>query len=129
MIKIAHRGNLLGRNQEKENTVQYIKDALALGYHVEIDIRYINGTFFLGHDFPQEEVTEEFLENSYIIAHAKNIEALIMMLKNKKIHCFWHEGDQFTITSNRWIWKYPEVYYDGKLIAKCSDNPGIKNNL
>ena len=29
------------------------------------------------------------------------------MLSNKNIHCFWHQEDQFTLTSNKYIWTFP----------------------
>ena len=39
---IAHRGNVYGANKEKENRPEYIKQALALGFDVEIDVWYLN---------------------------------------------------------------------------------------
>jgi hypothetical protein len=30
------------------------------------------------------------------------------MLSNKKIHCFWHEEDKYTVTSRGHIWTYPK---------------------
>ena len=44
--------------------------------------------------------------NLLIDDHAKNIEALEHML-NVGVHCFWHESDHYTITSNGFIWTYP----------------------
>ena len=52
MILISNRGNVDGVNLEKENTQSYIQQAIDLGYDVEIDVRYINNKFWLGHDSP-----------------------------------------------------------------------------
>ena len=37
-LYISHRGNLTGPIPEKENTVDYINDAIHQGFDVEIDI-------------------------------------------------------------------------------------------
>ena len=56
MIKIAHRGNLFGRIPERENSPEYIQEALAAGYDVEVDVWFEEGKLFLGHAKPQYEV-------------------------------------------------------------------------
>lgn len=60
---ISHRGNLDGPTPDRENSPDFIKKALKSGYHVEIDLRIIDGKFWLGHDGPQYEVVSEFLHN------------------------------------------------------------------
>jgi hypothetical protein len=75
MILIAHRGNFKGRNPEKENNPDYIKDAVERGYYVEVDVWVNNGIFYLGHDEPQWRVDVDFLRNPKLICHSKNIEA------------------------------------------------------
>jgi len=121
MIRVAHRGNTRGRKPSEENSPEYVQEALSKGFHVEVDVRLFNEEWYLGHDDPQYLVSEEFLENDKLVCHAKNVEAFHRMLKNKKIHCFWHEQDFCTLTSKGWVWKYPEIYYKGELIAICSD--------
>ena len=106
-VLISHRGNINGPNKQQENSPEYIINALNLGYNVEIDVWCINGHFFLGHDKPQYYVDESFLINSQLWCHAKNIDALEIMLNNPKIHCFWHENDTVTITSKGFIWTFP----------------------
>ena len=105
MILISHRGNIDGKKPELENTPNYIQKALDLGYHVEIDIWYDNG-FYLGHDFPQYEISFNYLINDKLWCHAKNIEAIIEM-KKYPIHYFWHQEDDITLTSKEYIWAYP----------------------
>ena len=122
MIEIAHRGNRTGRNLSKENHPEYIEAAIEEGFYVEIDVWYEGDNYYLGHDRADHLISENFLRNSKLICHAKNIEALHKMLAIRpKIHCFWHEGDYCSLTSKGWIWKFPEVYNKGRLIGICSD--------
>ena len=107
MILISHRGNINGPLEKKENSPDYINEALKLGFDVEVDVWVEFGELYLGHDHPKYIINESFLENEKLWCHAKNIESLEYMLKNKKIHCFWHQNDDFTITSNGFIWTYP----------------------
>ena len=107
MILISHRGNTNGVYPEKENTIEYIEDALRQGYHCEIDIcKYDKEKFYLGHDEPQEAVSIEFLKENKLWCHAKDFLALQAMT-DLGIHCFWHQNDKYTITSKGWIWAYP----------------------
>jgi hypothetical protein len=107
MIYIAHRGNTKGINKNLENHPQYIHDAIKLGYDVEIDVRLVGNCWFLGHDSPDYEVGIDFLRNTKLWCHAKNIEAFDVMLQNG-IHCFWHENDKYTLTSKGYIWAFPQ---------------------
>ena len=70
MILISHRGNIDGKNSEKENTVAYITEALDKGYHCEIDVCKFDGKqFYLGHDEPQESVSMSWLDPGFENAH------------------------------------------------------------
>ena len=82
---------------------------------------YEKGSFYLGHDEATYPIDEEYLEDKRIFAHAKNIEAFHAMLENSGIDCFWHENDLCTLTSQGYVWKYPEVYFEGNLWGVCSD--------
>jgi len=106
MILISHRGNINGRNELRENSIEYISEALNSGFDVEIDVWYKDGEWFLGHNGPENYVVLDFLKNDKLWCHAKNIEALNIMLKNN-INCFWHQEDDVTLTSNGYIWTYP----------------------
>ena len=105
---ISHRGNLNGPNSITENSVLAINAALDKDFDVEIDVWFKNGKWYLGHDKPTYSVDESFLENKKLWCHAKNLDALNLMLKNNKIHCFWHQNDDFTLTSKNYIWTYPD---------------------
>jgi hypothetical protein len=108
MIFISHRGNINGSNVELENNPTYIEKALKLGYDVEVDVRYSDGQFWLGHDKAQYPVDYKFLMNEKLWCHAKNIEALFEM-KKYAIHYFWHEYDNVTLTSKNYVWAYPRL--------------------
>jgi len=114
MIIISHRGNLKGPEIEKENSPKFIQEALDAGFHVEIDVWYINNSFFLGHDEPTHNTHLNFLKNDNLWCHAKNIDALKQMI-DAKVHCFWHQTDDVTLTSLGYLWTYP-----GKKLTKNS---------
>ena len=97
---ISHRGNIDGPNPEWENDPSRIEDVLNKGYDVEIDVWKIGSKLFLGHDGPQFPIDYGFIKNESLLCHAKNLEALEYMLKMDDVHCFWHQEDHDTITSN-----------------------------
>lgn len=124
---IAHRGNINGPNPEMENNPDYILKTLSLDYDCEIDVRLIDNNIYLGHDFSQYKINIDFLLNNSqrLWIHCKNIEALDFLHKYKELNIFWHESDQYTITSKGYIWSYigvkttknvicvmPELFYD-----------------
>lgn len=110
MKLISHRGNVNGRSPDRENHPLYIKAALALGYDVEVDVWYIDGSWLLGHDKPEHEVPVSWLrikKNKRLWCHAKNIEAAHGMLKEGGIHFFYHQTDDITLTSKNYLWTFP----------------------
>lgn len=111
---IAHRGNIYGPSLEQENNPDYILSAINSGFDVEVDVRIINDKIYLGHDEPQYEVDMSFLTSikDFSWFHAKNKEALEFLLKNK-FHTFWHQEDDYTITSNGIVWAYPNIPTSG----------------
>lgn len=103
MILISHRGNLNGRITNEENNPKYINFALNEGFDVEVDVRYYKNNFYLGHDEPQFLVTYNFLTNKKIWCHAKDPTAFEKLHELKCIY-FWHNNDDYTLTSNGYIW-------------------------
>jgi hypothetical protein len=108
MILISHRGNLSGRNVEEENKPSYIDIAISKGFDVEIDIWKIDFKLFLGHDAPQYEINEKWLEErkNVLWIHTKNIFSIVYF-NNTDYNYFWHEKDTVTLTSKKYIWAYP----------------------
>ena len=117
MIKIAHRGNYKGRVSERENTVSYLEEAIAAGYDVEVDAWLIGKEWHLGHDFPGEVVPLSFFERPCIWTHAKNLVGYVSLYNNPKVHTFWHNKDDFAITSKGIKWAKTHVLtYDGVMV-------------
>ncbi len=112
MILISHRGNIGGPHPDKENSPEYILEALSFGFDVEIDVWLERDKFYLGHDHSEFLIDKSFLFNEKLWCHAKNLDALTALLKEPTIHCFWHQCDDVTLTSKQYIWTYP-----GKKIA------------
>ena len=112
MKLISHRGNIEGKEQVNENHPYYIKRAMDHGYDVEIDVWFDNG-WYLGHDKPEYEVDLDFLSNSRFWIHCKNLNCL-KYLYNTELNYFWHQEDDFTLTSKGFIWTYPKkmLYYN-----------------
>jgi hypothetical protein len=122
---ISHRGNIEKKNNKKENDPDYILTALEIGFDVEIDFRVNNSKLYLGHDFSQFEINENFIKNfnKKLWIHAKNKEALIYLNNSKvKYNFFWHQGDSFTITSRGYIWTH------SKAIRSLTKKNKILNN-
>lgn len=116
MKLISHRGNIDGRS-DRENEPARILECLELGYDVEIDVWSIDGEIFLGHDEPQYKVDLSFLRDDRLWCHAKNVNALTDMLLAGNIHCFWHQEDDYTITSRGFVWAFPGRALTEKSIA------------
>jgi hypothetical protein len=111
---ISHRGNLHGRVPKQENHPSYIQSAIDAGYEVELDVWYVDGEYYLGHDSPQYPVYEAWLteRQDVLWCHAKNPAALEQML-SVGLHCFWHETDHYTLTSRGIPWCYPDNHLAG----------------
>ncbi len=113
MILISHRGNLNGKT-DRENQSDYIEEALDQGFDVEVDVWDIFGSYFLGHDEPTYLTKKDFLKRDGMWCHAKNIQGLCSMMEDE-IHCFYHQGDDVTLTSRGYLWTLP-----GKQLTKKS---------
>lgn len=111
MKLISHRGNINGPNSNQENLPNYILNTLNLGYDCEIDVRYINYKLYLGHDNPDYIIELDFLlDNSdKIWIHCKNIEAIEYLIQFSELNIFWHQEDNYTLTSKSFIWCYPNM--------------------
>lgn len=115
-IIIAHRGNLNGPNPEAENRPDYLLFALSEGFNIELDLWFVEGQFSLGHDSATYPIKKEFLYQKGLWIHCKNIEALFE-LQNTKCNYFFHDKDDCTLTSHKFIWTYPGRKLTNKSIA------------
>ena len=137
MILISHRGNLNGKIVERENSPDYIDEAINLGYDVEVDIWVVDGYIFLGHDRPDYKIDTGWLtdRSDKLWIHFKNTNALEYFY-GTQFNYFWHDTDVVTLTSHNYIWTHPgnqpiknsiavlpEIYDDdvSKCLGICSD--------
>jgi hypothetical protein len=106
MKLIAHRGLFNGPDRTLENKPSQILEALKQGFDCEVDLWVVNSEYCLGHDSPQYYVNKDFLNTIGLWIHAKNLAAL-RWLNETDHNYFWHQEDDFTLTSRNWIWTYP----------------------
>lgn len=106
MKYIAHRGNINGPS-ELENHPKHILAALMAGYDVEVDVWLVDGEWMLGHDEPTYQTNKMFLRLKGLWCHAKNFEALDGLRSIGVENFFWHQKDDFTLTSSGYVWTYP----------------------
>jgi len=110
MILISHRGNINGRLESWENEPTYIDKAIKDGYDVEVDVWFVDGFLYLGHDKPNYGVDFRWFRDrlSKLWVHCKNVEAISYFSDcGYDINFFWHQEDTLTITSKKYIWVYP----------------------
>ena len=131
MRVIAHRGNLNGPNPLMENDPKRITQCIEMGYDVEIDLRYdtATGTLWLGHDEPQHIVNWMWLagreKNLWI--HCKDVTTLHeFVTRTNGYNFFFHDKDDYTLTSKNHIWAYPGKSYTDRTVVvmpEWSDDP------
>lgn len=122
MILISHRGNIDGKQLDRENRPDYIVDAILSGYNVEIDVRYVDGKIWLGHDEPQYETTIEWLSSysKLLWIHCKDMNSLSFFNEYSEFKCrefnyFSHDLDMGVLTSHNYIWS-TNLYERGILV-------------
>lgn len=112
MKLIAHRGNINGPQVDFENHPDYVDKAISLGYDVEVDIWHHEGKFYLGHDSGVHQVSVEWFSQrkANLWIHCKNLKALTQfncLSAHINFNYFWHQTDDYTLTSQGYIWAYP----------------------
>ena len=50
------------------------------------------------------------------------------MLKHSNIHCFWHQKDDVTLTSDGYVWTYPGKGLINNSICVMPERYGVKKN-
>ena len=107
MIFYAHRGNTNGPSMF-ENEPHYLTQAINQGFMVEVDVWCVKGDLWFGHEWPEHYVRQEWLQKYAMkcIFHCKNIEA-VQAMQQAGYHFFWHQEDEYTITSAGYVWVYP----------------------
>ena len=134
MKLIAHRGLFNGPDKTRENRPEQIDLAISKGFDAEVDVWFhVDTGFMTGHDFPQYHVTLDWLNQSELWIHAKNLDALYLLSQGKEdpLHkplrnVFWHENDQHTLTSKGYIWTYPGKKLLSKSICVLPEKANYK---
>lgn len=140
-IIIAHRGLLDGPDSGLQNHPVQITKALGLGFHVEIDVWYIDDTWFLGHDGPEHRIDLDFLtrNSDKLWIHCKNLDAFFKFKTDigHQLNYFFHDTDAVVFTSKNLVWTYfgkretmhhssvcvmPEVNYEWDEIVQMTNN-------
>jgi len=131
MKLIAHRGLIAGPDSNLENSPDQITRALTAGYDCEVDLRVIDGKLYLGHDQADYEIPESFLKQSGLWIHCKNVAALDFCHDDINLNYFWHNTDDYTLTSRGYVWAYP-----GRELTKWSimvmpewEDPTLTNTI
>ena len=103
---ILHRGNSAGPNSVENNPTELIK-LLNNGFELEVDLWYTSSKLYLGHDFPQYQIDESFLDSSGLWIHCKDAITLeYMNTKKRYLHYFYHTDEDYVLTSKGYIWCY-----------------------
>lgn len=130
MKLIAHRGNTNGHNSKTENHPDQIIKCIENGYDVEVDLRYDTktDTLWLGHDAPQHMITWWWLAGKadYLWIHCKDIQTLHeFSTKTSSYNYFWHQNDEYTLTSKNYIWSYPGKSYTSNTVIVMPETVNI----
>jgi len=94
---------------------------MELGFECEVDIRLINGDFYLGHDSPEFKVDFDWISkrSTKLWLHCKDFDSLnfFVEISDSDFNFFWHNKDQYTLTNKGYIWAYPGVSVSKNCIA------------
>jgi hypothetical protein len=109
MKLISHRGNLTMIQPKFENRPDFVDQAIRKGFDVEVDLWVVGRDALLGHDEGVHPVSSLWLHNRHdkLWVHCKNVAAMEMMAAMKNMNAFWHDKDDYTMTSKGYIWAYP----------------------
>ena len=103
---IAHRGNLDGPVPAHENSPAYLRDALAAGCEVEVDVHWHEGGLWLGHDGPRHAIDLGFLMDARVWTHCKTVATYLELRRHKDVNAFFQEGDEIAPTTRGYLWHH-----------------------
>lgn len=99
-----------GPDEALQNHPDQVTKAIGLGFHVEVDVRYIDGNWFLGHDGPEHKIDWQFLNDhsNVLWIHCKNLPAFFKLRSDTthQLNYFWHDTDEVVFTSKNFVWTY-----------------------
>jgi hypothetical protein len=103
MLLIANRGNLFGRNLERENSPDYLNEAINQGYHVMVDAWWVEGCFWFGKNRPTHKPIGGGIDwlthavNSVWI-RAKSAETFVRA-HDLGLNVFWQQSDMYAYST------------------------------
>ncbi|SRR3990167_10795373 len=124
-LVISHRGNLIGSDHKRENTLSAIKECIQFGFSVEIDIFRMGNNLYLGHDSVQEKIGLDFLSlwSSKLWIHCKNLCALDYLTQYEELKTFWIQNDAYSLISDGTIWTHHGQITTDKCILMIVEKP------
>ncbi len=129
---ISHRGNTTGADLDTENNPEHINNVVK-DYDCEIDLRYRekDSQFFLGHNDYQYKIDFDWLISlkDRLWIHCKDFNSLnILSEETNDLNFFWHDSDDFTLTSKGIIWTYPGKEIGNNSVIVIKDLNEINKN-
>lgn len=117
-LLIAHRGLIDGPNPEIENKYETLLAARRQGFDVEVDVWYVDGELWVGHDKPDYKIQIHELKalahdlhdnDCHAWIHCKNIDTVEYFNEKEcaDFNFFYHETDAITLTNRCFLWTYP----------------------
>ena len=131
MKLIAHKGNINGPNPAIENNPEQIDVCITAGYDVEIDLWWDaeERKLWLGHSERQYEITWWWLagRSNHLWIHCKDFPTLHEFTTNTSgYNYFWHQGDDYTLTSKNYIWSSPGKPYTNNTVRVIEEAEDVK---
>jgi hypothetical protein len=145
----SHRGNVSGKSPH-ENEPAFVRECIAQGFHVEIDLWSVDGAWWLGHDGPAHAIALDEFDRDEVIFHLKTPHVPPLV----RADAFAIENDAWVLTRKGLLWTNygqtptphsvmcaPELVGDGQPLAGfvraiqrqaagiCTDYPVLVRSL
>ncbi|WP_431857369.1 hypothetical protein [Azospirillum sp.] len=95
----SHRGNLSGKSP-RENEPAFIRECIARGFHVEVDLWCVDGAWFLGHDDPTHPIDLAEFDREEVIFHLKSPHVPPL----RHADAFAIDNDRYVLTLRGLLW-------------------------
>ncbi len=124
---ICHRGNTSGPDPKNENRPEVIDYCFQKWYDIEIDLWAYKNDLYLGHDEPSYPIQMDYLlpMKTRLWIHCKNLQASSKLFKHRDFNYFLHDRDDYTLTSQGFVWTYPkpqDLLLDNQILLDFKPN-------
>ena len=119
-----------GEQKLLENNPNYICNTIEQGFDVEVDV-WITDNIYFGHDGPDYKCSMNFLVSraDKLWIHCKNLRALEILNGIRSLNVFWHQKDDYTLTSKGYIWTYPNKSVCEKSVIVTRNHQDISRKI